>query len=86
MIVRLNTVKMSRNGAYHEVKEMLFFPAAISGAAFRKQRHQLCGFCGEAMVKEMIHRVVVGQTQTFRVYQLSFFPFLQDGNTSYYTV
>ena len=71
MIVRLNTVKTSRNGAYHEVKEMLFFPAASPRAAFRKQRHQLCGFCGEATVKEIIHRVVVGQTETFRIYQIS---------------
>lgn len=63
-----------------------FFPAAIPWAAFRKQRHQLCGFCGEATVKECIRRVVVGQTEAFRVYQISFFPFLQEDDSSYYMV
>lgn len=67
------------DGACDVVKEtLLFFPPAAPKADSGKQRHQLCGFCGEVVMKEITHRIMLVETETFRGYRIYFFPFPQN--------
>lgn len=50
----------SNNVARDVVREAVFLDA-VPRVDFGKQRHQLCGFCGEALGKEVIYRIVVVQ-------------------------